>query len=226
MMRNPYLGFGGEGPKKVHYLEKTEVVEMPEWHFSVLSGKLEGLVSLSTSCLDEPFCKAQVYDESPDNICRKCYAVRALRGFRKTMRTKLAGNSALLNRPYFERPGRFPVAVALRLLSHGDITNNVQATNLYKIASVAPEGMPVALWSKNWKAFRTAFADKPGRLVMLWSSKAIDAVDIKPVGFDKVFTVFRGEVPEGIFKCPGKCADCLVCYRHNDVTSVGITLHR
>jgi hypothetical protein len=200
-----------------------------EWHFSRLSGKLHGIVSISTSCLDAPWCRAQRYAATPDHVCSWCYA-RASIMFRKGMDARLRDNRTLLYAAYIAPrvwPQRSDGAdvVALRFMSHGDISSVREMNNVMRLAHDAPYDH-VALWSKNVRAVQGATVARDARLQCVYSSPLLDVVAEVPRGFDRVFTVFTARVPDDVYECRGTCAECMICYTHNSARSIGIIKHR
>lgn len=228
-----YIGQEGSIPKyhRSRHLQPLDEPTPLKWHFSRLSGKLAGILSVSTSCLDAPFCRARRATVTDDDVCRICYA-RASIMFRN-MDDRLRDNRTMLNQPYVA-PERFPMrdhgvdTIALRLLSHGDVSSIREANNLLRLACDAPETLPIAVWTKNVGVFHGATVAGPKRMQFIYSSAKLDIVEPLPGGFNRVFTVFRTTtpMPRDIFACRGHCADCMVCYTANDVVSVGIYQHR
>jgi len=197
-----------------------------DWHFTKLSGKLSGLISISTAATCAPFCRSRYLNAVDDDICSKCYATAALSTYRESMVAALERNRQRLSATWYSPPEKWPVAIALRLLSHGDISSPRECANLWHLVSDAPYPH-IAMWTKNIDAIARCVVRKPKRLQLIYSSPKIDICASKPSAlFDRVFTVYRDTVPEDTYACPGNCASCLVCYSDNDIVNVGIILHR
>jgi hypothetical protein len=210
-----HIGEEGAIPRyhRSRHLQSLDEPPPLKWHFSQLSGKCEGILSVSTSCLDAPFCRARRATATDDDVCSVCYA-RASIVFRRGMDGRLRDNRKMLNRPYVA-PDRFPMrvrgndTVALRLLSHGDVSSVHEANNLLRLARDAPATLPIALWTKNVVAFQFATVEPPPRLQYVYSSRKLDVVEPLPGGFHRVFTVFRPTtpMPDDVYACGGRCSE-------------------
>jgi hypothetical protein len=199
-----------------------------EWHFSRLSGKLDGLYSITTSCIDAPFCRAQRLRGVDDDVCTHCYAATSLSTFRMNAREAMERNRRKLNEAQFEPPRRWPAMIALRFMSHGDISSTRELRSVYLLAERAPAGLPIALWTKNVDAVRDFCDPPPRRLKMIYSSPKIGIESAIPFRFDAVFTVYRvaEDIPQGAYRCEGRCADCLECYSMTGSKRIATVLHR
>jgi hypothetical protein len=214
--------------QKPSLIRPVDIAKPLQWHFTILSGKLKGLVSVTTAATCAPFCRSRHLSAVDDDICSKCYATSALSTFRASMLPALERNRKLLARNVYVVPTKWPAATALRLMSHGDASSVRECVNAWKLAADSPYAH-VAMWTKNADAVAGAVAawGKPARLQLVYSSPKIGVRASRPsAAFDRVFTVYRDHVPADAFACPGACADCLVCYTLNDVVDVGILLHR
>ena len=124
-----------------------------------LSGKMEGITGITTSCRTCQFCKVQwkFLQEHPElaelHICSHCYAYRASGNKRSCWdhydrnTVILAGNMHRSDLPNltFNNAGS-PYA---RFNTHGEIPNEKCLINFYKIARRNPN-FRFALWTKRW----------------------------------------------------------------------------
>ena len=105
-------------------------------HISKMTGKLQGLHSISTNTLTNQFCIKQ---NSADNggICTLCYSVSMLSTFRKSAAPALQRNSDLLARELLtDRQVPFINASIFRFSAHGELINEIHLQNLIKIAEL------------------------------------------------------------------------------------------
>jgi len=213
----------------LRYAPRDAVPPPPlEWHFSRLGGKLSGLYSITTSCIDAPFCRAQRLAAVDDDVCSRCYAASALLTYRANARESMERNRRKLNEAQFEPPKKWPSMTALRLLSHGDFSSARELKALYRLAQSAPPGLPIAMWTKNLSAVRDYCDPPPKRLEMIYSSPKIGVEAALPFRFSRTFTVYTAAdaIPEGVFRCRDRCAECLECYLPSGAKRVGVVLHR
>lgn len=187
------------------------------------SGKMSGMVSVSTSVLENPHCQKR--RACVGTICEKCYAGAQLQRYAsQAKKLKLAtefftshiidyDEIPLLNTLYF------------RFEAFGDLINSIQVVNYFNIAR-KNKAMRCALWTKNpWivsYAMSEYGIEKPENLVVLISSpyinKKIDIEKIKAVYpfIDKVFTVYNNEYIDNnnvLINCGAReCFTCLKCY--------------
>lgn len=189
------------------------------------TGKMDGMMSLSTSVLCNPYCQA--YAKDPDRICSKCYAATQMKCYTSMQKcfeknteiltTKLLGEDEipLINAAYF------------RFEAFGDIQNVTQVTNYFNICKRNPH-VKFALWSKNPWIINDAInsgVDKPKNLQIVYSSPYINQYKNPGYSFvDKVFTVYDKKFAEqnGIdINCGARsCLACHKCYESNNVTEV------
>lgn len=190
-----------------------------------MSGKMEGIMCLSTSCLCNPFCAAR--KGNPDMICSKCYADSTCSRY-AALRANMARNTEILTATLFGVED-FPIinASIFRLESFGDLVNVTQARNYIRFAMRNPD-VRFALWTKNPGILAKAIAadGKPENLVVLLSSAYIDRREDagKWPFVDKTFTVYRKETAEahGIeINCGARrCLSCQRCYRRDGETDI------
>lgn len=197
-------------------------------HYTVNhTGKMTGMQSLSTSCLDNPYCR--MYAKDPEKICSKCYAERQMNCY-KSMQNCLAKNTEILTTKrlsYEEIP--FLNAAMFRFESFGDIQNETQVINYLNICHKNPH-VNFALWTKNPAILKTVFEEigeaKPENLQIVLSSHYLNKqADITPWWFvDKIFTVYTKEYAEEHkldINCGARlCIACRRCYLDNDITYI------
>lgn len=181
--------------------------------------KMAGMISLSTSNLVNPFCKA--HRACKGSICEKCYAHAQMNRF-KNMQPCLANNFDILTNHIIAND-ELPIVNALvfRFESFGDIYNETQVINYFNICKVNPQTR-FALWTKNPAIIERAIAtghEKPENLVILLSSLYINQqADIEKWSFiDKVFTVYDEKTiaeKQININCGARnCFTCQRCYR-------------
>lgn len=188
--------------------------------------KMEGMRSISTSVLKNPFCQKR--RECEGSICQKCYATHQVKLY-KSLNKHLENNTEILTTsvlPYAELPrmtDRF-----FRFESFGDLSNDIQFINYLNICTKNPQ-TNFALWTKNFGIVDQVlkYMEKPANLILVASSYEInkkeDLINQFP-WIDKVFTVYTSKFAEehGIqINCGSrKCIDCRLCYTHNQVKEI------
>lgn len=179
-----------------------------------MSGKMDGIPSISTSCLCNKICCARQKDKK--SICSKCFAVGTIKQY-TALGKALRSNFKLLNSHVLDLDllPRFKSTVEIvRIESFGDVASVTQAVNYANIARVNPH-VTFGWWTKNPKICKTAFdkVGKPDNVILIESSPYLD-VECKPSNeyVDKVFTVFSRENPQ--INCGKRsCMGCRRCYR-------------
>lgn len=186
------------------------------------SGKMSGVISISTSVALNERCQARAKD--PESICHFCFAAAMLDQY-SDLGAKLARNTDALTTEELATDDipvineeKWPL---LRFESFGDLNNIVQVHNYFKIADVNSK-CKAALWTKNPdlidKAMKHYGLKKPSNLVIIYSSPKVNepAADIlKKYDFiDKVFTVYDKETAKGVnINCGARdCKKCGRCY--------------
>ena len=185
-------------------------------------GKMSGMISLSTSTRDNPFCQAM---QKTDAICRKCFAKNCERFYgdksmpleeRVVQSWKKNGEilsteknvSLLVNASYF------------RFHSFGELINKQHADNFFSIARQNPD-TTFTLWTK--RPNLVDVVKKPNNMILIYSSPEVNVVSELPDGFDKVFTVFGYKFVEENniqINCENHCLSCRKCYTHNDIIHI------
>jgi hypothetical protein len=201
-------------------------------HISTMSGKLKDLEAINTNTLTNTFCKVMHKSRNKKIICTECYSVEMLENFRKNCVDSFQRNSDLLSKhvltaeqiPTFKKP-------YVRFSAHGELINLRHLHNLVLIAGSNPN-TTFGLWTKrkffinvyfNKNPFKRLNNTKPLNLIIIYSNPKIGTILDKPPSqhFDKTFNnVAENEFVEQQ-NCTGQqCRNCLLCYRHNDVTTI------
>lgn len=208
--------------EKIMTMERCK--EVLGLHFTTKhTGKMEGMVSVSTSCKQNKFCQERSKNEN--TICSHCYAQTQMKMY-KTMEKCLAKNTELLTTQIIPMEN-LPVINALyfRFEAFGDINNEIQVINYFNLCKKNPK-VNFALWTKNpWIIARTIAHGnlKPFNLQIILSSVLINCpADIRSFPFvDKVFTVYDTDYIKANdvhINCGDKtCLGCTLCYNKNDV---------
>lgn len=186
--------------------------------------KMDGIQSISSSCLVNPICKAR--RECPDTICAHCYAHNLCK-MRKSLDEHLRQNFYKLNRRLLTPQEAKAVKIDTylgRIESFGDVASVTQARNYIRIIKAHPKTR-FGVWSKNWGIWLVAFKQegKPKNCTFVLSSMEVNKVDeVNPrmVPYaDHVFTVWDKELYDGVIaehpetECAGlSCERCRKCY--------------
>jgi len=185
-------------------------------HFSVMSGKLEGLRAISTNTATNDYCVKQNADGKEDNICTKCYSHAMLRTYRKNMAPALQRNSDLLSkRLLYKADIPFTNDAYIRINAHGELINCIHFENICRIAEHNPQTV-FALWTKRNDIVREELAcrPKPANLILIYSNPKIGHIMTKPPrGFDRSFNNVPADMAPERQNCTGqKCITCMLCY--------------
>jgi len=200
-------------------------------HFTLNhTGKMEGMQSLSTSCLMNPACLARMKD--PDSICSKCFAAAMHKRY-SALGLRLAHNTQALSEKLYSI-NELPIvnAAFFRLESFGDLVSVTQAQNYLRLCERNP-WTRFALWTKNPGYLARAIeleGSKPDNLSVILSSPYMNTTcDAGRWDFvDKTFTVWTKDAINAQnvqINCGSrKCLDCMLCYTKNDVTAINESL--
>lgn len=181
------------------------------------TGKMEGMMSLSTSCMHNKFCQA--YAKDPNKICSKCYASTQMKRY-KNMDACFTRNAEILTQKILGKDEMPLINASLfRFESFGDLNNDIQLINYFNICK-ANKGTRFALWTKNPFIVESVIKSghkKPSNLNIVLSSHYLNKeVDQKYDWVDRVFTVYTKKHAEnnGVkINCAGKnCLSCKKCY--------------
>jgi hypothetical protein len=179
-----------------------------------MKAKMEGMVSINTSPLSNPFCIKM--HKNSKAICSHCYSQRLEKfyGYKKGYVESWHNNGIELSTKKLES---IPVLNYdyVRFHAHGEIINRRHYLNLVEIAKHNPNTM-FALFTKRIDIVKNPI--KVHNLIYIYSNPIINTVAKLPHGFDKVFNV--QSVHDEKVNCPKKCIDCLVCYKHNDIEQI------
>ena len=188
------------------------------------TGKMEGINSIGTSCVENPFCIKR--RENGDSVCSHCYAATYMK-MRKALKDHLAENAKILTTRLLE--GReIPVTNShiFRFESFGDLYNTTHLANYILIAERNPFTQ-FGLWTKNiWvldEMFNKNGIAKPKNLSIVVSSPIMNKeieLDRKRYWFvDHIFTVYDKKFIEKNnvnINCGSKnCLECQICYYAN-----------
>ena len=212
-------------------IDNNETLTEAEKHEYILysitdnhTGKMENMVSISTSCLTNPYCIERRTNENL--ICNQCYAAAQLE-YQNTTNRKMEYNTVFYTR-YMLNPCDIPLinATVFRAEAFGDVQNVLQCKNYYTIARKNPHCTFVA-WTKNPELYANA-GTKPKNFMIVYSMPGIN-MECTPARFDllkrynpiidKVFCVFTEEYANenNVNICCGNkhCCNCLICYKKN-----------
>jgi hypothetical protein len=189
-------------------------------HFSIMTGKLNGLRAINTNTATNAFCKKMFSSGKENVICTGCYSMAQLNGSRKNCQPAFERNSELFSERLLE-PHEIPWTndAILRFHGHGELINLTHLDNFLRIAEYNPQTV-FALWTKR-KDFIAKRADKiPDNLILIYSNPLTDKlIKQPPKHFHKVFNNVTKET-EGE-NCTGqKCIDCRKCYSLIDETVI------
>ena len=189
------------------------------------SGKMEGIRSIGTSCVDNPHCIKRRADNY--SVCSKCYAETYMK-MRKSLKEHLSDNAKILANTLLE--GReLPITNDLiyRFESFGDLYNEIHLKNYVAITNRNPY-TTFGLWTKNiWildQVFNEEKIAKPKNISIVVSSPLLN----KPLELDRekywmvdhVFTVYDKKfiAANNIdINCGARnCLGCSKCYLDSD----------
>lgn len=185
-------------------------------HFTVNHlGKMEGMISLSTSPLCNPLCRKRA--QIANTICSHCYSFCMMKRF-GTLAERLAKNTEVLTTKLIPVE-EWPILNAryVRFEAFGDIVNARQMENYVNLCKRNPS-TKFAIWTKNYAIAAKALekTGKPKNLTLLVSSPLVNvALDLTKFPLaDKCFTVYSTchAAQEGIdINCGARA--CLLCHK-------------
>lgn len=191
-----------------------------------MSGKMSGILAISTLCTINPRCIARM--KSGENVCKHCFAAATTARY-KSLREHLEENTRTLSAGIIpdENLPRFKKTVSIvRFEAFGDLVNVAHARNYLRIATINPH-VKFALWTKNPDILADAIAidGKPANMMVIQSALKLDTPEPPFADFvDKVFTVYRPETidRENIeINCGARdCAGCAECYLDKAVKEI------
>jgi hypothetical protein len=178
---------------------------------SKMSGKLDGLMAINTSPLNNPFCMAR--HKNKVGICGECYSTRMLKTFRSNCNNAYVYNGEVLSERILPKKYLpFINQAYFRFQAHGELINENHLINLINICKRNP-ACTFALWTKRKALYNKVITQygKPLNLIAIYSEPKINHITQKPPqGFDKVFCVIDDNTP---VNCKSRCINCLKCYK-------------
>ena len=197
------------------------------------SGKMDGIPSMSTSCILNARCQKRVCCGA--SICHNCFAHSYMK-FRKELREALERNFHILTEKILTKEEIISLNINVcffRFESFGDLNNNIQLINYINISRYY-KNTRFALWTKNIDILLSVFSKKkyrkPRNLSLIISSPLLNvALPLsfvekvnKVVHIDVVFTVYTKDFVEKnniTINCGAKhCLSCLQCYKGHKET--------
>jgi hypothetical protein len=182
---------------------------------SKMTGKLTGIVGISTNPLVNTFCKSMQNVDGA--ICQHCYSCRMLLSSRKSAITAWTANTVALSDGDLpdECLPTIPDGSHVRFNPHGEITSEAMVRNFYRIARRNPTSKFV-LFTKRYELVRRCADEKPSNVALVASTFHVDApVEKIPDGFDTAFNVFTPDYVDSHdvkINCPLRCNDCKKCW--------------
>lgn len=195
--------------------KKVTGISITEKH----KGKMSGMMSLSTSCIGNEYCKR--YAEDGDKICSHCYAQTQMKRYKNMHPCYERNADVLCGRVLSKEEMPLLNTAFFRFESFGDLRNETQVINYFNICK-ANKHVKFALWTKNPFLIQRAIdngAKKPSNLQIVLSSHYLNKpMDITPLSFaDKVFTVYdKNFIKENDvdINCGARsCLTCQKCYK-------------
>lgn len=192
-------------------------------HISRMTGKLEDFRAISTNTTTNPFCIKMNAAKDSNKICTKCYSHTMLKSYRKNMQPALQRNSDLLAKPLPKEKIPSILDAFFRFDAHGELINQQHLHNLMDITEHNPH-CTFALWTKRKDIVNKVLASrsKPSNMILIYSNPNISNIlPNPPKHFDKTFNNVLEHENVDQQNCTGqKCKNCLLCYTHNDVTTI------
>ena len=180
------------------------------YHWSKMSGKLEGIPALNTDTTSNEFCKKM---KNTETICKICYSWSMLQTFRKSAVPSFKRNSDFLSEEIHNPKYLLPVSsIVARFNGHGELINKEHFINIINICRNQPN-TTFTLWTKRKDIVNKVCKTEklPKNLIMVYSNKIVDTIMKKvPKHFHKVFNNISNESNK--INCRGKCIDCMKCY--------------
>jgi hypothetical protein len=199
-------------------------------HFTVNhSGKMEGMVSISTSVTTNERCEKNA--KIKGSICEKCFAAKQMKVF-PSMEKPMVENQRILTSEILPLE-KLPIInnIYFRFEAFGDLNNDIQVINYFNMCYKNPR-VKFALWTKNPDFIAEAIAkgyEKPENLNIVLSSLFLNKERINRYDFvDKVFTVYdKSYIKENNvnINCGARnCFSCGLCYEKNNVSIINEVL--
>lgn len=187
------------------------------------TGKMENMISLSTSVIKNPNCQRRA--KIKGSICEKCFATAMMKRYGDNFRDKYAENTKILTSTIIPVEEWATVnALYFRLEAFGDLNNEIQVINYFNLAKHNKKTV-FALWTKNPMHIKKAIEmghKKPSNMIIVYSSPMINCkINVEKLFrifpfIDKVFTVYDGKtiLKDNIdINCGARnCFTCGKCY--------------
>ena len=198
------------------------------------TGKMKGMSSVSTCCLENPLCIRN--QSTPGSICQHCYA-KTMQEMYKDLKNKDIANIELYTKTLIDAKDIPDVnSQWFRFESFGDIFNKTHLTNYMRIAEKNPK-TNFALFTKNYGVAMEYFKENkcPKNVTLVISSMFLNKpMNIEPFyktgafeeGQCKCFTVYDYDYlkkhKEVNINCGSRsCLGCKLCYDRSSDKSPG-----
>lgn len=193
---------------------------------SLHGGKLEGIQSVSTISVCNPYCIARM--KNNDSVCSHCYV--ASHAYKAGLMAHLIRNFELLTGDILPED-KLPMITSIfgRIESFGDVFNVTQARNYIRIIRKNP-AVRFAIWSKNTMTWKKAFdiEGKPANCTFIVSSNQLNKPAYVPECVmqyvDYIFTVYNLDYVKAHdvkINCGlRKCMQCGHCYNRGNAMYV------
>lgn len=188
-------------------------------------GKMEGIASISTSTINNDFCR---FMSGHDFICSKCYGARLEKRYlsKNPNSNMYFNNSQRLSTQYLSDTEIIDIKNQIqdyryiRLHAIGELINMTHLNNFIRISTALPNKI-FGLWTKRIDLVRKLTTSKPDNLLLIYSTPKINNLNPHiPDKFDKVFSIYTQNFIEEnniTINCDKKCFSCLKCYScHSD----------
>lgn len=194
------------------------------------SGKMDGMISLSTSPNVNKQCNKNCLIDGA--ICQKCFSKKQTKMYTNQDLALIKNHEILTSAILSDEDLPIINALYFRFEAFGDLDNEIQCINYFNIAKNNPF-VNFTIWTKNPHIMKKAIDqghEKPQNLTVIYSSLfinksvKIETLQKKYPFIDKVFTVYDQETikNENIeINCGARsCMKCLKCYRKNDIVYI------
>lgn len=195
-------------------------------HVTMHGGKLQGIQSVSTLSVCNPYCIARMADG--DSVCSHCYVQG--HNYKTSLMAHLIANFIRLTKSILP-DDCLPIITSVfgRIESFGDVYNVIQARNYIRLIR-KNACVKFAIWSKNDAIWQKAFEidGKPENCTFVLSSDKVNVPAIPREQMKKyidyIFTVYDFDfvVKHDIKINCGlrKCMECKHCYVRGNAISV------
>lgn len=213
--------------KKLNKVKSAVTAVIKTWSRGICtnhSGKMAGMISISTSTIENDFCAKMASIEN--SVCSHCYARLQFQYF-PSMKNKYAESTIDLTSralSWDEIPVITSNNEVCRLEAFGELNNEIQVINYFQICYKNPS-INFAIWTKRPELIASVLnsgISKPENINIIWSTLMINGTPntTKYDFVDGYFTVYTPEYAEEHnieINCGGRlCNDCLNCYDYHD----------